>query len=182
MSERHRDDIRAQQYDPRVEGRGSQVRDQNDAWGPHDRDLWRDPALPARDPWGGLLGDAPRRATPGERSDAGNGEPPPDRGLQGNYGDVGRSFGFQRDGERAFRAPKGYQRSDERIREDVSERLAEQRWVDPSDIEVSVAQGEVTLAGTVRSRDEKFHAEEVAAAVRGVADVQNRLRIRRDSR
>jgi len=47
------------------------------------------------------------------------------------------------------RGPKNYQRSDDRIREDICERLAMDHDVDASDIEVAVAEGVVTLNGTV---------------------------------
>ena len=43
-----------------------------------------------------------------------------------------------------------------------------------------VEQGVVTLEGFVGSRQDKFHAEEVADAVMGAKDVDNRLRIKRD--
>ncbi|KAA2237004.1 BON domain-containing protein [Salinarimonas soli] len=76
------------------------------------------------------------------------------------------------------RGPKGYQRSDERIREDVSERLTEDPHVDASDIEVSVQSREITLSGHVASRPEKRRAEDIAEAVSGVAHVQNNLRVR----
>jgi hypothetical protein len=82
--------------------------------------------------------------------------------------------------KRAFRGPKGYKRSDERIREDVNDRLAQQYDFDPSDVEVQVANGEVTLTGTVRSRHEKFIAEEIADDVSGVNEVHNQIRVRRD--
>lgn len=82
--------------------------------------------------------------------------------------------------KRVFRGPKGYKRSDERIREDVSDRLAHQNHLDPSEIEVAVANGEVTLTGTVDSRNEKFLAEEIADDVSGVNDVHNQIRLRRE--
>jgi osmotically-inducible protein OsmY len=75
--------------------------------------------------------------------------------------------------------PKGYSRSDERIREDVCDRLSHGH-IDPSDVSVTVQEGVVTLEGFVISRSEKFHAEEVADSVLGVKDVENRLRVRRD--
>jgi len=75
------------------------------------------------------------------------------------------------------KGPKGYRRSDERIREDVCDLLSDNPKVDASDIEVSVENGEVTLSGTVRSRDDKRRAEYVADAIGGVRDVHNRLRI-----
>ncbi|MET0389386.1 MAG: BON domain-containing protein [Polyangiales bacterium] len=76
------------------------------------------------------------------------------------------------------RGPIEYQRADERIREDVSESLAEQDRLDPSEIEVSVSGGEVTLTGWVANRPDKFRAEVIAAAVRGVREIHNRLRLR----
>jgi len=81
--------------------------------------------------------------------------------------------------KRAFRGPRGYKRSDERIREDVNERLAHQDQFDPSDIEVRVQDGEVTLCGTVHSRWDKFAAEEMADSISGVEDVHNQLRVQR---
>lgn len=82
--------------------------------------------------------------------------------------------------KRAFRGPKGYKRSDERIREDISDRMGEHDDIDCSDIEVNVINGEVTLTGTVNTRREKFLAEEIADDVSGVNDVQNHVRVRRE--
>lgn len=77
------------------------------------------------------------------------------------------------------RGPKGYTRSDERIREDVSERLADDPMVDASDISVAVQSGEVTLTGTVNSREQKRRAEDCIDEVSGVREVINHLRLRR---
>jgi predicted nucleic acid binding AN1-type Zn finger protein len=41
--------------------------------------------------------------------------------------------------------------------------------------------GEVTLSGTVDSREAKRRAENIAAEVTGVKDVQNNLRVRQQS-
>jgi len=82
--------------------------------------------------------------------------------------------------KRVFRGPKGYKRSDDRIREDVNDRLSEQDRFDCSEIEVQVASGEVTLIGSVSSRHEKFLAEEIADDVNGVTEVHNQLRVRRE--
>lgn len=76
------------------------------------------------------------------------------------------------------RGPRNYQRSDERIREDLNDRLTDDPHVDASDIEVAVQGREVTLSGTVGSRFEKRHAEDIADGVSGVAHVQNNLRVR----
>ena len=78
----------------------------------------------------------------------------------------------------AGRGPKGYRRSDERIRDDVSDRLMWNAEVDASDIEVRVADGEVTLAGVVEDRSAKRLAEDLAEEVLGVRDVHNELKIR----
>lgn len=76
------------------------------------------------------------------------------------------------------RGPKGYQRSDERIREDLSDRLTAHGRVDASDIEVRIQGGEVTLMGFVDSRDAKRLAEDIAEDVPGVREVHNQLRVR----
>jgi hypothetical protein len=75
------------------------------------------------------------------------------------------------------RGPRNYRRSDPRILEDVCDRLTDDPRVDASNIDVRVKDGEVTLAGEVISRGEKRRAEDVAAAVGGVADVINELRV-----
>jgi len=77
------------------------------------------------------------------------------------------------------RGPKNYQRSDERIREDVCERLERDDLVDASDLEVNVAGGVVTMSGTVQDRDMKRRAEDLAESCGGVRDVQNQIRVAR---
>ena len=93
----------------------------------------------------------------------------------------GSSRGVPRsaDGPFAGRGPKGYQRSDDRIREDVCDRLTDAGDIDASEIEVHVANGEVTLSGSVRGRDEKRKTEDLAETVAGVRDVHNSLRVSR---
>jgi hypothetical protein len=76
------------------------------------------------------------------------------------------------------KGPRGYQRSDERIREEVNDRLTAHGDIDATDIECQVANGEVTLVGYVNNRREKHAAEDLANDVAGVHDVHNRLRIR----
>jgi len=77
------------------------------------------------------------------------------------------------------RGPKGYIRSDERIREDVCERLSDSDEVDASDIQVTVREREVTLEGSVETRRMKHLSEDIAAAVAGVEDVHNRVTVRK---
>ena len=80
-------------------------------------------------------------------------------------------------GEHSGRGPKGYKRSDDRIREDVSDRLTDDAWLDASDIEVIVSECEVTLVGTAPDRESKRRAEQLAEDVSGVRHVQNNLRV-----
>ena len=77
------------------------------------------------------------------------------------------------------RGPKGYRRSDERIKDDVCDRLSDDSVVDASDIEISVHDGEVTLSGFVRDRDDKRRAEDLAERISGVREVHNTLRVNR---
>ena len=94
-------------------------------------------------------------------------------------GDWGRS-GANRSwtsGPHSGRGPRNYQRSDERIREDICERLSDHSYLDPSDVEILVVAGEVTLQGTVNDRWAKRTAEELAEGVSGVKEVHNQLRV-----
>jgi len=79
------------------------------------------------------------------------------------------------------RGPKGYTRSDERIREDANDRLTEDWQVDASNITVTVESGEITLDGTVPSRDQKRRAEDCVEDISGVRHVQNNLRVQESS-
>lgn len=81
-------------------------------------------------------------------------------------------------GEHRGRGPRGYTRSDERIREDVNDRLADDPHLDARDIEIAVQNGEVTINGHVQSRADKRHAEDLAHDVSGVTHVQNNLRVK----
>jgi hypothetical protein len=75
------------------------------------------------------------------------------------------------------KGPMNYQRSDQRIREDVCEYLTDDDEVDASEIDVKVEQCEVTLTGNVSSRDMKRRAEHVAERASGVRDIHNQLKV-----
>jgi BON domain-containing protein len=99
----------------------------------------------------------------------------PERGMQSPFDrSRWRTLGA---GPHAGRGPRGYQRSDERIREDVCDILCAHGDIDASEIEVTVLNGEVTLIGVVRERPEKRMAEDVAEQVSGVREVHNQLRV-----
>jgi len=90
----------------------------------------------------------------------------------------GRDGGVFERGEHTGRGPRGYQRSDSRIQEDVCDRLCQFGQVDASGIDVRVSNGEVTLDGTVSDRRQKRLAEDVIEDIPGVKDVSNRLKVR----
>lgn len=98
-----------------------------------------------------------------------------DRGFQGNH------QSDQQADHPSFRgrAPKGYERSDDRIKEDLCERLTHDHQVDASEITVHVKSGVVTLEGSIADRNQKYRAEDMADNVSGVKDVQNRLNVLR---
>jgi osmotically-inducible protein OsmY len=75
------------------------------------------------------------------------------------------------------RGPREYRRADERIREDLNDRLTDDDFLDASQIEVNVQNGEVILSGFVFNRTSKRRAEWLAEGVSGVANVENRLRV-----
>jgi osmotically-inducible protein OsmY len=79
------------------------------------------------------------------------------------------------------RGPQGYRRPDERINDEVHDRLTEDRHIDASGVTVTVQDGEVTLSGTVTSRHAKHHAEHIIEDLSGVKHVQNNLRVQEPS-
>jgi hypothetical protein len=94
--------------------------------------------------------------------------------------DASRGPGAERGEFRYRQGPKGYTRSDERIREDVCERLAGAFDIDVSDVGVQVRDGRVELDGSVPERWMKHGVEDIADGCMGVRDVENRVRVRRD--
>lgn len=98
-----------------------------------------------------------------------------DRGYQTDFGRERRYFPEER-GHRGL-GPKGYKRSDERITDEVHERLTDDSWLDASAIAVAVKDGEVTLSGSVESREAKHRAERLVENLSGVTHVQNNLRV-----
>ncbi|MCQ1850747.1 BON domain-containing protein [Neorhizobium galegae] len=83
--------------------------------------------------------------------------------------------------EHRGKGPKGYQRSDARIEEDVNDRLSDDPVLDASNITVTVQSAEVTLDGFVSSRWDKRRAEDLVDDVSGVRHVQNNLRVNNSS-
>jgi hypothetical protein len=86
-----------------------------------------------------------------------------------NYSNRGQYYGT---------GPSNYTRSDDRIQEDVNDRLTWDGRIDASDVNVDVNDGVVTLTGSVDRRWDKRIAEDDADDVMGVVDVNNQLRVR----
>lgn len=74
--------------------------------------------------------------------------------------------------------PKGYQRSDQRMREDICDQLMRTGHIDSSDVTVEVNGAKVQLDGTVPVRWMKHAIENLADACPGVQDVENRISVR----
>ncbi len=91
--------------------------------------------------------------------------------------DENRTGRSQQSGPHKGKGPKGYRRSDERIREDISDRLSDDPYVDASDIDIEVKGAEVILSGTVDSRDAKRRAEDLVESISGITHVENRIRV-----
>jgi len=110
-----------------------------------------------------------------------------ERGFLARAGDeVASWFGDEdatrrREADHRGRGPSDYTRSDERIREDVNDTLTHDWRIDASHVRVNVKDGEVTLEGTVDSRQDKRRAEDLADDVSGVRHVQNNLRVKSTS-
>jgi hypothetical protein len=93
-------------------------------------------------------------------------------GQSGSYG------GYGEPGSRSARRwPKGYQRSDERIKEDIYERLLQNTHLDATEVTVNVQGGRVTLEGSVPQRHMKHAIEDMVDDCPGVSDIENRLRV-----
>jgi len=83
-------------------------------------------------------------------------------------------------GSHRGKGPRNYKRTDDRIKEDLSERLTEDDTVDASSINIEVKQGVVTLEGTVEQRWLKHRIEDMAESCSGVRDVVNHIRVERN--
>lgn len=103
----------------------------------------------------GAMQRPPARLTPAEAAAA--------QRLRGSYRGIG---------------PRGYRRSDARTYEDICDRLTENPFIDASDIEVMVRDGEIMLSGTVDSAISAYQAESIARETAGVLVVRNNLAVR----
>lgn len=97
----------------------------------------------------------------------------------GGYNSGGTSqWGGRETGQHRGKGPKGYARSDDRLKEMLSERLMEDPAIDASEVTIQVSGQTVTLDGTVDSRRTKYDIEQCAEDL-GATDVVNNLKVRR---
>jgi len=78
------------------------------------------------------------------------------------------------------KGPKNYDRPSERILEDVNARLTDDPLLDASAIEVQMDSHGVILLGFAPDRVSKRRAYDIAESVRGVKNVENRIRISKE--
>ena len=104
-------------------------------------------------------------------------------GFYGGYGQddtrQGRSQQqLRRQPEHIGKGPKGYSRTDERLLEEIHERLS-MGYLDASEIEVTVKNGEVVLKGTVSTKSDRRTAEDAIEDVLGVKEIDNRIKVKK---
>ena len=104
--------------------------------------------------------NAPGENTWGTRQDG------PDRRKPGGGSNSGTSPRFNR-------------RTDDKIREEILELLTNNADLDAAEVEVHVEGGEVTLSGTVESRDARWLTEDLVTSVAGVREVYNQIKVAR---
>jgi hypothetical protein len=181
---------------PGEDGRGFRSREGSD-WGRSDFSGERGRSTEEANQVGrwGAQGNGGGCSSGGQRNWSGNFGSEPWRSMSPNpsgreYDRSSAEGGFAEDsrwdsrGSRAEgrgKAPKGYRRSDERIREEIAESVMECGEIDASEVQIDVSNGNVTLQGTVSSRRTKNLLEEIADCVSGVEDIDNQIKVKRGS-
>lgn len=108
-----------------------------------------------------------------QRSESGGG---------GNTGGYGYDYGsYARSQSFRGRGPQGYQRSDDRLKEMICERLTDDPDIDASNVTLEVTGQVVKLTGTVDDRRTKYEIEELIEHCGGVKDIDNQLRVQQQS-
>jgi osmotically-inducible protein OsmY len=109
--------------------------------------------------------------------------PEPDRGfgkadrLDHAYGD---SYDASLASDHAGKGPKGYKRSDDRIKDDIAGIFTRHHELDASEIEIEVRDGDVVLKGEVPLRTMRYLAENLAEDIYGVMNLDNQIRVQKN--
>lgn len=125
--------------------------------------------------------DTKPEAMPDDRTEHAKQRPLADRAkdeVSAWFGDPKAASRRQRDtavGDHSGKGPESHLDPDARIVDEVGKRLSADAAIDASKIEVGSHDGAVTLTGEVTTSGARAHAEEVAHAVAGVSQVENRL-------
>jgi hypothetical protein len=151
-------------------------------YGQRHREVWEN--TPWSEPWPQETGAVP--ATPYDWPDGSSRGP--QAGESGSATEHRRRHGIGRSAQgryanpdHAGKGPRGYKRSDECICDELYERLTEHPQIDASEVEIGVQEGVVSLRGVVPDRQMKHRAEDCAERISGVKDVDNRIRVKRES-
>lgn len=155
---------------------------------PGDENVYRtsgDYDMYGRAPFGAQSGYR-RPIGPAQGTQRGYGQDYRERFAEARYGrEPGYGYGFEQrpyeseTGHFRGRGPKGYERSDERLREIICERLTDEPSVDASDVSIDVKDKIVKLTGSVPDRRTKYEIEELVERCGGVKDMENHIRVRR---
>lgn len=94
----------------------------------------------------------------------------------GEHGAGGHQHRAPGSGHRG-RGPRDYVRPDDSIVDELIDRMTDDEHLDATEILLMVENGAVTLTGEVPERRMKHIAEDIADAVRGVRDIENRIRV-----
>lgn len=95
------------------------------------------------------------------------------------YGQVYGNATVAQKPSRNFRGkgPRNYQRSDERILEDIYDRISGAWSLDASEVEIEVRNGVVQMSGRVADRSVRHRLEDIAEGILGVMSIENRISI-----
>jgi hypothetical protein len=98
------------------------------------------------------------------------------RKASGDVGGLHEPGGF---GNHQGKGLRNYRRSDDRIVDEINDRLCDNPYIDASEVDIAISNGTVVLSGTVEDRQSKRLAEDIAESVSGVENVENALRIKK---